>query len=119
MRLQCAHFLDEAGLPHAVDPQGDAVVELGACHVDADLHGVVDGVVAGEVGSEGLAGDLDDLKGPDDPAAVAGQDRVGGLGVGDGQPGVQGTGAAQGELLLQAGPYLGVGAGNSRLSTAP
>lgn len=98
-------------LPHPVDAAGDALVEFGARHVDADLQGVVDGVVARKVGREGSAGDLDDFEGADDTAAVARQDRVGGLGVGDGQPGVQRAGAAQGELLLQTGPYLGIRTG--------
>ena len=111
LRLQCAHLVHQSGLPHPVDPPGDALVELGPRHVDADLDGVVDGVVAREVGGEGPAGDLDHLEGADDAAAVARQDRLGGLGVGGGEPGVQRAGAAQRELLLQPGADLGVGAG--------
>ena len=75
--------------------------------------------MAGEVGGEGPAGDLDDLQGADDAAAVAGQDRAGGLGVGGGQPGVQRAGAAQRELLLQPGPDLGVGAGELQVVDGP
>lgn len=44
-------------------------------------------------------------------AAVARQDRGGGLGVGGGEPGVERAGAVRGQLLLQAGADLGVGAG--------
>src|SRR5690606_36153483 len=93
------------------DPAGDPLVEFGAGDVDADLDGVVDRVVAGQIGGERLPGDLDHFQRADDPAAVAGQDRPGGLGVGGGEPGVQRPGAAQHELLLQTGPDLGVGAG--------
>ena len=41
-RLQRAHLVHEPGLPHPVDPARDALVELGARDVDADLDGVVD-----------------------------------------------------------------------------
>lgn len=44
-------------------------------------------------------------------AAVARQDRGGGLGVGGGEPGVERAGAVRGQLLLQTGADLGVGAG--------
>src|SRR4051794_5506576 len=65
-RLQRAYLVHEPRVPHPVDAAGDALVELGPCHVDADLERVVDGVVSGEVGGEGLAGDLDDFERPDD-----------------------------------------------------
>lgn len=109
--LQGAHLVHEPGRPHPVDPQGDAFVEFGTGHVDADLDGVVHRIVTREVGGEGLAGDLDDFEGPDDPAAVAGQDGPARLGVGGGQPGVQRAGAVLGQLRLQRGPYVGVRAG--------
>ena len=84
----------------------------GRADVDADLDGVVHRVVAGQIGGERLAGDLDHFEGADDPAAVAGQDRAGRLGVGGRQPGVQGAGArAASSSRLQPGAYLGVGAG--------
>jgi hypothetical protein len=44
---------------------------------------------------------------------------VGRLGVGGGQPGVQGAGAPQGELLLQAGPHLGVRTGELQVVDGP
>src|SRR5690606_5366013 len=94
-----------------VDPAGDPLVQFGPGHVDADLDGVVDRVVAGEVGGERPAGDLDHFQGADDPASVARQDGPGGRRVGGGEPGVQGAGAPQRELLLQAGAHVGVGPG--------
>lgn len=109
--LQGAHLVDESRVPHPVDPQGDALVEFGAGHVDADLDGVVDRIATGEVGGEGFAGDLDDFEGPDDAPPVARQDGAAGLRVGRGEPFVQRSGAVLGELRLQHGPDAGVRTG--------
>jgi hypothetical protein len=93
----------EARLPHAVDAGGDPLVEFGAGQREADLDRGPDLLVAGHAGGEGAAGQLDHLEGPDDPAAVAGQDGRGRGRVEPGQPGVQLGRAQLGELGLEAG----------------
>ena len=97
------HLGLEARLPHAVDPGGDPLVEFGAGQGKADLDGGADLLVGGHAGGERAAGQLDHLKGPDNPAAVAGQDGRGRGRVEPGQPGVQLGRAQLGELGLEAG----------------
>ena len=97
------HLGLEARLPHAVDPGGDPLVECGAGQGEADLDGGADLLVGGHAGGERAAGQLDHLEGPDNPAAVAGQDGRGRGRVEPGQPGVQLGRAQLGELGLEAG----------------
>ena len=85
-RDQLAHLGLEAGRHMRVDPGLDAAVEFLARQREADLDGGVAAVVAGEGRAERAAGQLDDLQGAHDPAAVAGQDRGGGGRVERGQP---------------------------------
>jgi hypothetical protein len=96
------HLGLEARLPHAVDPGGDPLVEFGAGQGEADLDGGADLLEGGHAGGERAAGQLDHLQGPDDPAAVAGQDGGGRGRVEPGQPGVQLGRAQLGELGLEA-----------------
>ena len=83
----------------------DPLVQFGAGQREAELGGFgarADLLVGGHAGGERAAGQLDHLQGPDDPAAVAGQDGGGRGRVEPGQPGVQPGRAQIGELGLEA-----------------
>jgi len=97
------HLGFQAGLPHPVDARGDPLVEVGAGQGEAELDRGADLFVAGHGRGERAAGQLDDLQGPHDPAAVAGQDGGRRGGVERGQPGVQHGGAQPGQLGLEPG----------------
>lgn len=58
------------GLPHEVDPAGDAVVQGVPVEGEADVDRRFDLRVFGQGRGEGSAGELDDLEGADDPADV-------------------------------------------------
>jgi hypothetical protein len=116
---QGAHLGLEAGLPHVVDPGGDALVEVGAGQGEADLDG---GMVrtrrleGGHGGGERAAGDLDDLKGAHDAPAVGGQDRGGRGRVEGGQARVQRGRAEAGELVFQASASTVVRSGKIKIA---
>src|SRR5690606_22016585 len=88
--LQLADLVDEPRLPHALHAQGYALVQFRAGDAQPYLHDRAVAVpVLGQGGGERPAGYLDHLEGPDDAAAVARQDRLGGDGVDRAQPLVQ------------------------------
>src|ERR1700759_1846338 len=72
--LQAADLVLEAGRPHLVGPDIDPAVPLISGGPKPQLHGGPAGRVVRQGRGERAAGELDDLQGPDDPAAVAGQD---------------------------------------------
>ena len=106
----------EAGPPHAVDPGGDALVEVRAGQGEADLDGRAGLLEGGHGGGEGLAGDLDDLERTHDAAAVGGQDRGGRGRVEGGQAGVQRGGAQAGKLVFQASASTVIRSGKIKIA---
>src|SRR5262245_60134528 len=108
---EVAHLLDEAAGEHGVHSDRDALVERLAVDVDTDLDRARVGVLEeGETGAERLAGQLDDLEGADDAAAVLGQDLLGRLGVALAQQVVERLRAAGRQLALPPGANRLVGA---------
>src|SRR3984957_4198482 len=73
-RAQLSHLGREARRPHAVHAGLDPAVKLLARQLDAELDRGAASVVTGHRRAERTTGQLDDLKGAHDPAAVAGQD---------------------------------------------